>query len=158
MVLKLVCHVCDSLGTLSVTSVTASEPCLSCLWRIQPCLSRSVMLESHVCHGLWRGKSRFMEGDRGSNADLHYSERKKGGLQNPSKRFCRFLKASKCVQSLKKGIKNSTEPFEGSVFYPVTEPFLTEPFFGFCTAKKGSVGKYETFGVQYKTITFGTKP
>ena len=81
-----------------------------------------------------------------------YSERKKGGLQNPSKRFCRFLKASKCVQSLKKRIKNSTEPFEGSVFYPVAEPFLTKLFFRFYTAKRGSVRKYETLKVQYKTI------
>jgi len=57
-------------------------------------------------------------------------------LQNPSKRFCRFPKVSKCVQSLKKGIKNSTEPF-----------------FRFCTAKKGSVRKYETLRVLYKTIS-----
>jgi hypothetical protein len=40
--------------------------------------------------------------------------KKKGALQNPSKRFCTFSKASKCVQSLKKRIKNSTEPFLGS--------------------------------------------
>jgi hypothetical protein len=80
-----------------------------------------------------------------------YSE-KKGALQNPSKRFCRFAKTSKCVQSLEKSIKNSTEPFEGSAFYPLAEPSLTEPFFRFCTAKKGSVRKYETLRVLYKTI------
>src|SRR5271163_408973 len=81
-----------------------------------------------------------------------YSEKKKEVLKNPSKRFCRFPKASKCVQSLKKRIKNSTEPFEGSAFYPIAEPSLTEPFFRFCTAKKGSVRKYETLRVLYKTI------
>jgi hypothetical protein len=78
--------------------------------------------------------------------------KKKGGLQNPRKRFCRFSKASKCAQSSKKRIKNSTEPFEGSVFYPPPEPSLTEPFFRFSTPKKGSVRKYETLRVPYKTI------
>jgi hypothetical protein len=83
---------------------------------------------------------------------------KKGALQNPSKRFCRFPKASKCVQSLKKRIKTSTEPFEGSAFYPTAEPSLTEPFFRFCTAKKGSVRKYGTLRVLYKTISVITEP
>jgi hypothetical protein len=78
--------------------------------------------------------------------------KKKGGLQNHPKRFRRFLKASKCVQSLKKRIKNSTEPLEGSEEYPIAEPSLTKPFFRFCIAKKGSVEKCETFRVQYKTI------
>jgi hypothetical protein len=55
---------------------------------------------------------------------------KKGALQNPLKRFYKFQKASKCVQSLKKRIKNSTEPFEGSAFYPTAEPSLTVPFLG----------------------------
>jgi hypothetical protein len=82
---------------------------------------------------------------------LTYSK-KKGGLQNPSKRFCRFLKASKCVQSFKKRIKNSTEPFEGSPFYSLAEPSLTKPFFRFRTTKKGFVEKYKTLRVQYKTI------
>ena len=63
-------------------------------------------------------------------------KKNKGGLQNPPKRFSRFLKGSKCVQSLKKRIKNSTEPFEGSAFYSIAEPPLTEPFLRFCTAKK----------------------
>jgi hypothetical protein len=78
--------------------------------------------------------------------------KKKGGYPNPSKRFCRYLKASKCVQSLKKRIKNSTEPFEGSEEYPLAEPSLTKPFFRFCTAKKGSMEKYETLRVQYETF------
>ncbi len=82
---------------------------------------------------------------------IHYSQ-KKGVLQNPAKRFCGFLKASKCVQSLRKRIKNSTEPSKGSEDYPLAEPSLTKPFFRFCTAKKGSVEKYETLRVQYKTI------
>jgi hypothetical protein len=82
---------------------------------------------------------------------VSYSE-KKGGLQNPSKRFCRFLKASKCVQSFKKRIKNSTELFEGSAFYPLAEPSLAKPFFKFRTAKKGFVENYKTLRVQYKTI------
>jgi hypothetical protein len=53
------------------------------------------------------------------------------------------VKASKCVQSLKKTIKNLAEPFEGSGFYPMAEPSLPEPFFKFCRAKKGSVGKIQ---------------
>src|SRR5579871_6008740 len=87
-----------------------------------------------------------------------FSLKKKGGWQNPPKRFCRFLKASKCVPSLKNVIKNSTEPFEGSAEYPVTEPSLTKPFFRFCTAEKGFVRKYKTLRVQYKTINlwYGT--
>jgi hypothetical protein len=68
--------------------------------------------------------------------------------------FCRFPKVSKCVQSLRKRINNSTEPFEDSAFYPLAEPSLTEPFSRFCTAKKlrekirnleGSVQNYEGF-------------
>jgi hypothetical protein len=35
------------------------------------------------------------------------------------------------------------EPFEGSGFYPMAEPSLPEPFFKFCRAKKGSVGKMQ---------------
>jgi hypothetical protein len=58
----------------------------------------------------------------------------------------------KCVQNFKKRIKNSTEPFEGSAFYPTAEPSLAEPFFGFFTGKKGSVRKYGTLRVLYKTI------
>ena len=65
-----------------------------------------------------------------------YSEKNKGALQNPAKRFCRFLKTSKCAQSLKKRIKNSTEPSEGSVEYPLAEPSLTEPFLGSVQQKK----------------------
>ena len=84
--------------------------------------------------------------------NLGYSEKNKGGLQNPPKRFCSFLKGSKCVQSLKKRIKNSTEPFEGSAFYSIAEPSLTELFLRFWTAEKGFVRKYETLRVLYKTI------
>jgi hypothetical protein len=69
------------------------------------------------------------------NIEFSY-EKNKGAFQNPSKRFCRFPKVSKCVQSLKKRIKNSTEPFEGSVFYPLAEPSLTEPFLGFVKQQK----------------------
>jgi hypothetical protein len=36
----------------------------------------------------------------------------------------------------KKTIKNSTEPFEGSAFYPLAEPSLTEPFFWVLYSKK----------------------
>jgi hypothetical protein len=89
-------------------------------------------------------------------------KKKRRFTEPPPERFCRFLKASKCVQSLKKKIKNSTEPFESSEEYPQAEPSLTKHFFRFCTAKKGSVEKcetlrvqYETFRVQYKTITLG---
>ena len=82
-----------------------------------------------------------------------YSEKNKGGLQNQPKRFCRFLKGSRCVQSLKKRIKISTKPFEGSAFYSIAEPSPTEPFLRFCTAKKGFVRKYESLKVLCKTIT-----
>jgi hypothetical protein len=67
--------------------------------------------------------------------NVSYSE-KKGALHNPSKRFCRFPKASKSVQNLKKRIKNSTEPFEDSAFYPLAEPSLTEPFLASVQQKK----------------------
>ena len=53
------------------------------------------------------------------------------------------MKASKCVQSLKKSIKNLTEPFEGSEFYPMAEPSPPEPFFKFRRAKKGSGGNIQ---------------
>jgi hypothetical protein len=43
-----------------------------------------------------------------------------------------------CPKS-KKRIKKSTEPFEGSAFYPLAEPSLTEPFFAVQNLKKGSV-------------------
>ena len=87
-----------------------------------------------------------------------YSEKNKGGLQNLPKRFCRFLKGSKCAQSLKKRIKISTEPFESSAFYSIAEPSPTEPFLRFCTAKKGLVRKYESLKVLCRTITvqYGT--
>ncbi len=75
--------------------------------------------------------------------------KKKVGHRNPPKWFCRNRKASKCVQSLKKRIKNSTEPSKGSGRYPLAEPSLPKPFFRFRKAKKGSVGKYETFRVSY---------
>jgi hypothetical protein len=77
----------------------------------------------------------------GVDVNTAYSE-KKGVLQNPLKSFCRFPKVSKCVKTLKQRIKNSTEPFQGSAFYPTAGPSLTEPFFGFCATKKVSVRKY----------------
>jgi hypothetical protein len=40
-------------------------------------------------------------------------------------------------------IKNLTEPFKGSGFYPTAEPSPAEPFFKFRGAKKGSVGKIQ---------------
>ena len=80
---------------------------------------------------------------------IFYSEKNKGGLPNPPKRFCRNVKASKRVQSLKKRIKNWTEPFEGFVLYPLAEPFFAKPFFRFRTAKKGFVGKHKTIRVSY---------
>jgi hypothetical protein len=87
-----------------------------------------------------------------TNTKLTYSQKKKGVLPNPAKRFCGFLKASKCVQSFKKRIKNSTELSKGSEEYPLAEPSLTKPFLKFFTAKKGSVEKYETLRVQYETL------
>jgi hypothetical protein len=40
-----------------------------------------------------------------------------------------------CPKSQKKE-KNSTKPFEGSAFYPLAEPSLTEPFLGSVQQKK----------------------
>ena len=71
-----------------------------------------------------------------------YSENKKGGCLNQPKRFRRKVKASKCVQSLKKRIKNSPEPFEGSEFYPIAEP-SGRTFLKFRRAKKDSVRKIQ---------------
>ncbi len=88
---------------------------------------------------------------------MYYSEKTKGALQNPSKRFRRFPKVSKCFQSLKKRINNSTEPFEGSAFYPLAEPSLTEPFFRFCTAKKVPWENTKPWGFCTNSLTVGNK-
>ena len=71
---------------------------------------------------------------------------KKEDDRTPKKRFCRKVKASKCVQRLKKTIKNLAEPFEGSEFYPMAEPSPPEPFFKFSSAKKGSVRNIQNPG------------
>ena len=44
--------------------------------------------------------------------------------RTPQKKFGRNVKAPKCIQSAKKSIKDSTEPFEDSALYPTTEPFF----------------------------------
>ena len=85
----------------------------------------------------------YFDNEQEKIEDLIALCKKKGGCQNPSKRFRRKVKASKCVQSLKKTIKNLAEPFEGSGLYPMAEPSLPEPFFKFRRAKKGSVGKIQ---------------
>jgi hypothetical protein len=41
-----------------------------------------------------------------------------------------------CRKSQKKDKKNSTEPFEGSEEYPLTELSLTKPFLGSVQQKK----------------------
>ena len=64
----------------------------------------------------------------------------------PKKRFCRKVKAPKCAQSLKKPIKSLAEPFEGSEFYPMAEPFPPEPFLSSTEQKKGSVGNIQNPG------------
>ncbi len=102
-----------------------------------------VSLGSQVlCYGISLGPQvLYYEGTlRSSSPTL---KKKKEVCRTPRKRFGRFLKACKCVQSLKKRIKNSTESFEGSEEYPLAEPSLT---------KKSSVEKYETLRVQYETI------
>ena len=61
------------------------------------------------------------------------------------KRFRRKLKASKCVKSLRKRIKNSAEPS------------IVEPFFNFRRAKTDSVGKIQSsngFGLNPKGFVF----
>ena len=90
-----------------------------------------------------QGKERGIE----SVSERHYILGKKGGWPNPPKRFRRKVKASKCIQSLKKRIKNSAEPFEGSDFYPMAEPSLAEPFLSSAKQKKLPSEKYKTFRV-----------
>jgi hypothetical protein len=87
-----------------------------------------------------------------------YSEKYKGALQNPSKRFFGFPKVSKCVPSLKKTIKTCTEPFEGSAFYPLAEPFLTEPFLGSVQQKKVPWENTKPWGFCKKPLVFSTEP
>ena len=68
---------------------------------------------------------------------LEYSEKNKGGLRNPPKRFCRFLKDSKCVQSLKN--------FDGT-------------FWRFCILLNRRTISYRTFfKVLYSKKRFGEK-
>ncbi len=53
-----------------------------------------------------------------------YTLKKIGVLANPQKWFRRFLKVSKCVDSLKKRRKISTEPIKILPVYPGEEPLL----------------------------------
>ncbi len=63
---------------------------------------------------------------------------KKGILPNPQKRFRRFLKASKWVQSLKKRIKKSMKPLKVLFVYPWEEPPPAKPFLSSVQQKKVS--------------------
>ncbi len=63
-----------------------------------------------------------------------YTLKKIGVLANPQKWFRRFLKVSKCVDSLKKRRKISTEPIKILPVYPGAEPSYTKPFLS-CVGK-----------------------
>jgi hypothetical protein len=78
-----------------------------------------------------------------------YTLKKISVLPNPQKRFRRFLKVSKGVESLKKRIKISTKPSKVLPVCPGEESSPAKPFLKFRTAKKGFVGKYEAFRVSY---------
>ena len=72
---------------------------------------------------------------------IQYTLKKKGSFPNPRKRFRRFEKACKCVESSKKRIKKSTKPLKVLPLDTREEPFSCETFFKFGTAKKGFVKK-----------------
>jgi hypothetical protein len=74
---------------------------------------------------------------------IQYTLKKIGFLQNPQKRFRICVKASKCVQSLKKRIKKSTKPLKGSSPGHTFETFKYETFFKFRRVEKGFVGKMQ---------------
>ncbi len=78
-----------------------------------------------------------------------YTLKKKGISSNPQKRFRRYQKVAKGVESLKKRIKISTKPLKVLPVCPREEPSPAKPFFKFRTAEKGFVGKYEAFRVSY---------
>ncbi len=62
-----------------------------------------------------------------------------------------------CPKSQKKE-KNSTKPFEGSAFYPLAEPSLTEPFLGSVQQKKVPWENTKHWGFCTKPLTVGKKP
>ena len=74
---------------------------------------------------------------------------KKGTLPNLKKRFGRWQKACKCVQSFKKRIKKSTEPLKDLPVCPGEDPFFFETFLSSVEQKIGFVGKDGTFRVSY---------
>ena len=83
-----------------------------------------------------------------SRAPLSHTK-KIGTLRNLKKRFGRWQKACKCVQSSKKRIKKCTEPLKDLTLYPSEDPFFFGTFLSSVDQKIGFVGKYETFRVSY---------
>lgn len=81
-------------------------------------------------------------------------------LTEPLKKFCRKVNTSKCIQSLKKRIKNSAELFEDCEFYPIAEPFLSPAEQNrfrrnlFCSAKLRKRFCKERFCLRVKLGTF----
>ena len=69
-------------------------------------------------------------------ATRNYTLKKKGTLPNPPKRFGRFEKACKCVESSKKRIKKSTKPIKDLPVYPGEDPFFLETFLSSVEQKK----------------------
>ena len=73
----------------------------------------------------------------------------KGTFWNLKKRFGRWQKACKCVESFKKRIKKNSEPLKDLTVYPSEVPFFFETFLSSVNQKKGVVDKYETYKVSY---------
>ena len=80
---------------------------------------------------------------------VRYTVKKIGTLRNLKKRFGRWQKACKYVQSSKKRIKKYTEPLKDLTLYPSEDPFFFGTFLSSVDQKIGFVGKYETFRVSY---------
>ena len=98
-----------------------------------------------------------------------FTVKKNGILPNLKKRFGRWRKACKCVQSFKNGIKKSTEPLKDLTVCPTSDPFFFETFLSFVEKKKGFVAKIRNllgfainimilYKTQCGTLRFNTKP
>ncbi len=75
--------------------------------------------------------------------------KKKGTLPNLPKRFGRFEKACKCVESSEKRIKKSTKLLKDIPVCSGEDPVFLETFLSSIEQKKGFVDKYETWKVSY---------
>jgi hypothetical protein len=70
-----------------------------------------------------------------------YTLNKKGTLPNFKKRFRRFQKACKCVETSKKKKKKFRKPLKDLPVYPGEDLFFLETFLSSVEQKKDFVGK-----------------